>query len=88
MTSATIESILQNLPNLPVPVRSWRVEMGPDATEESAVWVWATLDDENADRNTRARLRDLVKEAVSKVPNTLSPWVYVRFRALSETDED
>jgi hypothetical protein len=43
----------ENLPNLPTTVSSWHVEAGPDATDEPAVWVWVTLE-EDVDAKTRA----------------------------------
>jgi hypothetical protein len=82
--TAAIESVLRELRNLPTRVGSWRVETGPDATDGSAVWVWATLEEENVDAATRARLRDTVREAVRRASEA-APWVYVRFRTASET---
>ena len=85
-TTAAIESALHELRDLPTPVRSWRVEAGRDATEEPAVWVWATLEDERADLATRSQLRDMVRDAVRRAGDGIR-WVYVRFRGASESPE-
>ena len=81
--TATIESALRDLRNLPTPISSWDVETGPDATEEAAVWVWATLRDEDVDAATRAQVRDIVRDAVRRASDAAA-WVYVRFRTASE----
>lgn len=82
-----IEEALRDIPELPAPVRAWRVEMGPDWTDDPAVWVWATLDDEDLDDDTRSRVRDLVRTAVKRACAPESPWVYVRFRGTSEPQD-
>jgi hypothetical protein len=82
--TATIESALRELRHLPTRVSSWHVETGPDATEQSAVWVWATLENEDVDAATRAQVRDIVRDAVRRASDP-APWVYVRFRAASES---
>ena len=85
ITAATIESALKKLPDLPTPVSSWVIEVGPDATDDPAVWVWALLEREDVDFGTRSRLRDMVREAVrSETEGT--HWAYVRFRGASETE--
>ncbi len=83
--TATIEQELTNLTNLPAPVRRWIIEIGDDATNEMAVWVWAVLDDASITRDVTIRLRNLIFDTVSHVfPN--AKWVYVRFRASSEVE--
>ena len=86
ITAATIESELEKLPDLPTPVSSWRVEMGPDATDDPAVWVWAMLEHENVDFGTRSRLRKIVQNLVRQEIDD-APWVYVRFRGASEVEQ-
>ena len=84
MVNATvIESKLGKLRNLPTPVSSWRVEAGPDATEDPAVWVWAMLEHEEVDFGTRSQLRNIVRDLVRRETDE-SCWVYVRFRGASE----
>ena len=82
--ATTIESALGKLRNLPTPVSSWRVEAGPDATEEPAVWVWAMLEHEDVDFGTRTRLRNIVRDLVRREAGD-AYWVHVRFRGASET---
>ena len=83
-TATTIESALADLPNLPTPVSSWQVEMGPDSTDDPAVWVWVMLEEEDVDFDTRSRLRDIVRARVRRETKDGS-WVYVRFRGATET---
>jgi len=83
-TVESVESVLRELRDLPTPVSSWYVETGPDATEEAAVWVWATLSEEGVDAGTRAQLRDIVRDAVRRASDAAA-WVYVRFRVASES---
>ena len=52
ITAATIESALEKLPELPTPVSSWRIEVGPDATDDPAVWVWASATQSAANSST------------------------------------
>ena len=87
MGTVVIENALRGIPELPAPVRRWRVEAGPDATGVDAIWVWATLDDEDLDDNTRSRVRELVRAAVKRACAPESPWVYVRFRGTSEAQD-
>ena len=84
MVNATaIASEPGKLRNLPTPVSSWRVEAGPDATEDPAVWVWAMLEHEEVDFGTRSQLRNIVRDLVRRETDE-SWWVYVRFRGASE----
>jgi len=82
-TTETIESALGELSGLPTPVSSWCVETGIDAADDPAVWVWAMLDEEDVDLDTRERLRDIVRDAVHGVTGD-DRWVYVRFRLASD----
>ena len=81
MTTADIVSRLKKLHGLPTPVRSWIVEMGPDSTDDPAVWVWMVLEREydEVDRQARADLRDLVRASVRDWVGDEANWVYVRF---------
>ena len=81
MTTADIESRLKELHGLPTPVRLWIVEMGPDSTDEPAVWVWIVLEREydEVDPKERADLRELVRAAVREWVGDEAHWVYVRF---------
>jgi len=81
MTVADIESRLGELHGLPTPVRSWIVEMGADETDESAVWVWITLDREfdEVTAEERAELREFVRTSVRAWVGDEAHWVYVRF---------
>ena len=81
MTTTDIESRLKQLHGLPTPVRTWIVEMGPDSTDEPAVWVWMVLEREydEVDRQTRADLRDLVRASVRNWVGDEAHWVYVGF---------
>ena len=78
-----IESALGQLRDLPTPVSSWRVEAGPDATEDPAVWIWAMLEHEEVDAGTRSRLREIVRDLVRRETDDTC-WAYVRFRGASE----
>lgn len=82
-TTARILSALGALSGLPTPVSSWRVEIGIDAADEPAVWVWAMLDEEEVDLDTGERLRDIVRAAIRRETGD-EGWVYVRFRSASE----
>jgi hypothetical protein len=87
MTTTGIESALRRVKGLPAPVQDWRVEVGEDSTGQEAVWVWVTLKDEDLDWDTRTRVRALVRDAVHRKLGKQEPWVYVRFRGASETEE-
>jgi hypothetical protein len=81
MTVSDIEFRLKELSGLPTPVKLWIVEMGPDSTDEPAVWVWITLEREfdEVDPSERADLRDLVRASVRGWVGDEAHWVYVRF---------
>jgi hypothetical protein len=87
MSSEGIESALRKVKGLPAPVQGWRVEIGEDSGGNEAVWVWVTLRDEDLVRDTRTRIRELVRDAVHRSLGKQEPWVYVRFRGASETEE-
>lgn len=72
---------------MPAKVVDLDVEVGPDATDDLAVWVWLTLplDDEDfKDLGKRAQLLRRVRDGVAAMGLVSDPWVYVRFRAHSE----
>ena len=77
--STSIRAALEGLKDLPVVVSAWEVEIGPDASDQDAVWVWGFLAEENPPANALSELRDRVREAVKGVSDT-PIWVYVRFR--------
>jgi len=85
---AQLKSELEGL-QFPVPVKTWEIDMGSDSTGDESIWVWAVLDDaEFADENKAWPIRDQIHDAVLNAVRRLfkerSPWVYVRFRAVSE----
>ncbi len=83
ITVDEIESVLNEIQDLPTRVSGWLVETGVDSTDEPAVWVWALLEDDEVDFDTRSRLRDMVRKQVREKTGP-SVWVYVRFRGASE----
>lgn len=68
---------------IPATVTSWQIEIGPDATDEDAIWVWVTLPDEDLKDEIRTTIRTLLKNAIREALHS-TVWVYVRFRAASE----
>ena len=78
-----IEAALQGLRDLPTPVGSWLVETGPDSTDDTAVWVWAMLIDDEVEFAKRSRLRSMIRNLVQEKTDS-SMLVYVRFRGASE----
>ena len=84
ITTASIENALRDMADLPASVQAWNVEVGADATGDEAVWVWVTLRDEDLNRQTRERFRDLVRNAIRQRTSDSPPWVYVRFRGASQ----
>lgn len=83
ITAAEIESALDELPGLPAWVSGWQVETGLDWVDQPAVWVWAVLEDEDADAAALSRLREMIRNHVRRTASE-AKWVYVRFRAASE----
>jgi len=87
MTTTDVTNLLNGLHDLPTPVSKWEVDTGTDATGDDAVWVWAILEDDTFDQlsgDALARLRESIRNAVSRAAERPEPWVYVRFRTLSE----
>lgn len=78
-----IEVALWRLPDLPTPVSSWLVETGPDSTDDTAVWVWALLTDDEVEFTKRSQLRSMIRNLVQEETDS-SMLVYVRFRGASE----
>ena len=81
----TLEAALRQLPELPAPVSSWHVETGSDSTDDPAVWVWATLKDDDVEFAKRSQLRSIIRGLVEEKTDS-SILVYVRFRAASEVE--
>ena len=80
-----ISDVLNQLDNLPAPVKKWEIDTGTDSTGENAVWIWAIIEDASLaqlSQNARARLRDRIRDAVRQVSPMLR--AYIRFRAASE----
>lgn len=81
--AANIRAELEQLTDLPAPVRGWLVKEGLDASEEPAVWIWALIepDEFDADRMTclKTRVRDVVRD-------TFGLWAYVLVRGVDETE--
>ena len=86
MTTATanIRSVLENLVDLPTPVRAWHVATGLDATDDPAVWIWAVIERKDVDAETLARLKDMVRERVRH--ETDGRWAYVLVRGAWESE--
>ena len=68
---------LEELRDLPVPVRSWRVEEGVDAADEPAVWARALLEGDDVDPVTLHYLKAAAREAVRRATGL---WAYVLVR--------
>ena len=49
------------------------------------MWVWVTLEQDDVDAKTRAQVRDIVRRSVTDMVGDEANWVYVRFRAASES---
>ena len=79
--TAKIRSQLEELQDLPMPVRSWLVKVGIDAADDPAVWVWALLDREDVDMDSQSHLESIVREAVCE---TTGLWTYVLVRGADE----
>ena len=81
--TASIRTQLEELHDLPTPVRSWLVEEGVDATDDPAVWVWALIEQNDADAETLGRLKVIARELVHHATGL---WAYVLIRGADETD--
>ena len=82
--TASIRSRLEDLQDLPVPVHSWLVKVGIDATDDPAVWVWALLDRDalDMDMDSRGHLKSMVRKTVR---DETGLWTYVLIRGADET---
>lgn len=87
MADKAIKSALAKIRPKPSHVTAWKVESGPDATGEFAVWVWVILDDPSVKESVRDRLRLLVRKTVYSSKGHPPQHVYVRFRSESETED-
>ena len=67
----------------PVPVTTWEIEHGLDATGDDAVWVWVELETWT-DLATRSAIREQIRRIISEQENGELDWVYVRFRDKAE----
>lgn len=81
--TATIQSRLERLHDLPTPVRAWRVEEGLDATDDPAVWIWALIEESDADADTLRRLKWMARDVVRDATGL---WAYVLVRGADETE--
>lgn len=90
LDSKIVESELEKLKGLPAPVKRWEIETGRDWTDNPVVWVWVVLEDREIDYETRAALRNMVRERVSDVAHRETNadwWPLVQFRrAGAETE--
>lgn len=80
---ADIRAKLEQLTDLPVPVRAWLVEEGLDATDDPAVWVWALIESDDLDPDRMTRLKSMARDVVR---NTSGLWAYVLVRGVDETE--
>ena len=81
--TATIRAKLEGLHNLPTPVRAWRVKEGLDATDDPAVWIWALIEESDADPDTLWRLKRMARNVVRDVTDR---WAYVLVRGADEDE--
>ena len=81
--AASIRAELEGLHNLPTRVCEWRVEEGLDATDDPAVWVWATIEDHDADADTLRRLKAMARNVVRDATGL---WAYILIRGADETE--
>ena len=81
--TASIRTQLEELHNLPTPVRSWLAEGGVDATDDPAVWVWALIEQDDADPETLDRLKVIAREIVHHATGL---WAYVLIRGADEAE--
>ncbi|MYA16625.1 MAG: hypothetical protein F4089_14460 [Gammaproteobacteria bacterium] len=81
--TANIRTRLEELHDLPTPVRSWLVEEGVDATDDPAVWVWAMIEQDDADPETLDRLKVIAREVVHHATGL---WAYVLIRGADEAE--
>lgn len=81
--TASIRTQVEELQDLPTPVRSWLVEEGVDATDDPAVWVWALIEENDADPETLRRLKVIARELVHHATGL---WAYVLIRGADEVE--
>ncbi len=81
--TASIRTQVEELQDLPTPVRSWLVEEGVDATDDPAVWVWALIEGNDADPETLRRLKVIARELVHHATGL---WAYVLIRGADEVE--
>ena len=81
--TADIRAELEQLTDLPAPVRAWLVEEGLDATDDPAVWVWALIESDDLDPDRMTRLKSMARDVVR---NTSGLWAYVLVRGVDETE--
>ena len=82
-STADIRAELEQLTDLPAPVHGWLVEVGLDATDNPAVWVWALIESDDYEPDRMTRLKTMVHDAVR---NTFGLWAYVLVRGVDETE--
>ena len=80
--AADIRSALDSAEGLPIPVRSWVVEAGRDATDDPAVWIWAIVEPDHVDPDAMIRLKSMVRDVVRNTNEEL--WAYVLIRGVDE----
>ncbi len=81
--TANIRAELEQLTDLPAPVRGWLVEVGLDATDDPAVWIWALIESDDFEPDRMTRLKTMVRDVVR---NTFGIWAYVLIRGIDETE--
>lgn len=88
MMTETVMDVLNGIEGLPVPVKLWKVETGPDSTGDDSVTIVAVLRDDEADweYEKRERIREMVWDAVRGKAGYPEPWVYITFQSESEQD--
>lgn len=81
--TADIRAELEQLTDLPAPVRGWLVKEGLDASEEPAVWIWALIEPDDLDADRMTHLKTMVRDVVR---NAFGLWAYVLVRGVDETE--
>lgn len=81
--TAGIRAQLEGLHDLPTPVRAWRVEEGLDATDDPAVWIWALIEQSDADADTLRKLKAMARDVVR---DGTGLWAYVLVRGADEAE--
>ena len=80
---ADIRAKLEQLTDLPVPVRAWLVDEGLDATDDPAAWVLALIESDDLDPDCMTRLKSMARDVVRSASGL---WAYVLVRAVDETE--